>query len=202
MLCDSKLPKYFWAEAISIACYVINRVLIRPILNKTSYELFYDRIPKISYFKVFGCKCFILNTKDNLDKFDSKSDEVIFVGYSMRSKAHRIFNKKTSTIEESLHVNFDENYSHDSIVNNDDDIVENVVKDVENIYLKDSHDLPIAFREIRDHPHENVIGNISDHVKTGSQLNLFSCVAFTSLLEPKNVNDVILDEFWLIAMKE
>ena len=86
---------------VSCACYVLNSVLLRLILNKISYELLYERTPKISYFRVFGCKCFILNTKDNLDKFDSKSDEGIFVGYSMRSKAYRIFNKKTSTIEES-----------------------------------------------------------------------------------------------------
>ena len=60
-------------------------------------------------FKVFCCKCFILNTKDNLDKFDLKSNEGIFIGYSSRSKAYRIYNKRTLTIEESMHVNFDEN---------------------------------------------------------------------------------------------
>jgi hypothetical protein len=36
----------------------------------------------MSYCHVFGSKCFILNTKDNLGKFDVKSDEVIFLGYS------------------------------------------------------------------------------------------------------------------------
>ena len=76
---------------------VQNRVLVRPILNKTSYELFNDRVPSVSYFKVFGSKCFILNTKDNLDKFDPKSDEGIFVGYSIRSKAYRVYNKRTHT---------------------------------------------------------------------------------------------------------
>src|SRR4051812_43584156 len=64
--------------------------------------------PKISYFRTFSCKCYILNTKGNLDQFDSRSDEVIFLGYSTRSKAYRIFNKNTFSIEESLHVRFDE----------------------------------------------------------------------------------------------
>ena len=45
---DSHLPKYFWAEVVATACYALNRVLIRSILNKTSYELFYNRIPKVS----------------------------------------------------------------------------------------------------------------------------------------------------------
>ena len=104
---DSHLPKYFWAEVITTTCYVLNHVLIRPILNKTSYELFCNRIPKVSYFKIFGCKCFILNTKDALDKFDARSNEGIFVGYSTQSKAYGTFNKKIFTVEESLHVKFD-----------------------------------------------------------------------------------------------
>ena len=33
MLSESSLPKYFWADVVSTACYVMNRVLIRPILK-------------------------------------------------------------------------------------------------------------------------------------------------------------------------
>ncbi|GJZ43661.1 putative ribonuclease H-like domain-containing protein [Tanacetum coccineum] len=38
MLADSKLPTTFWAEAVSTACYVQNRVLIVKPHNKTPYE--------------------------------------------------------------------------------------------------------------------------------------------------------------------
>ena len=48
------------------------------------------------------------NGKDNLGKFDAKSDEGIFLGYSLQSKAFRIYNKRTMIIEESIHVSFDE----------------------------------------------------------------------------------------------
>ncbi|XP_052291943.1 uncharacterized protein LOC127900768, partial [Citrus sinensis] len=106
MLNENALPKYFWAEAVNTACYVLNRVLIRPNLNKTPYELWKDRKPNIGYFKVFGCKCFVLNTKDNLGKFDSKSDVGIFLGYSNSSKAYRVYNKRTLVVEESMHVSF------------------------------------------------------------------------------------------------
>src|SRR4051812_39671287 len=68
-------------------------------------------LTKVSYFRTFRCKCYILNTKENLDKFDSRSDERIFLGYSNRSKAYRIYNKNTFSIEESLHVRFDEKLS-------------------------------------------------------------------------------------------
>ena len=99
MLHEYNLPLYFWAEAVNTSCYISNRVFKRPILNQTSYELWNDRKPKISYLRVFGCKCFILNTKDNLGKFDSQADEGIFLGYSTSSKAYRIFNKRTLVIE-------------------------------------------------------------------------------------------------------
>ena len=60
MLNENSLPKYFCVETVNTACYVLNRVLIRPNLNKTPYELWKDRKPNIGYFKVFGCKCFVL----------------------------------------------------------------------------------------------------------------------------------------------
>ena len=66
MLNENSLLKYFWAEVVNIACYVLNHVLIRSSLNKTPYELWKDRKPNIDYFNIFRCKCFILNTKENL----------------------------------------------------------------------------------------------------------------------------------------
>ena len=82
-------------------------MLIRPKLNKTPYELWKDKKPNIGYFKFFGCKCFILNVKDNLGKFDPKSDIGIFLSYSNSSKAYRVYNKRTLAVEESIHVAFD-----------------------------------------------------------------------------------------------
>ena len=109
LLNDSSLLKYFWPDAVNTACYVLNRVLVRPILKKTPYELYKGRKPNISHFKVFGCKCFVLNNdKDNIGKFDAKVDDDIFIGYSSHSHAYRIYNKCTMTVEESVHVVFDE----------------------------------------------------------------------------------------------
>ncbi|KAK2390489.1 putative mitochondrial protein [Trifolium repens] len=105
----SGLPKYFWADAISTASYVLNRAIIRPILDKTPYEILKGRKPNLSHLRSFGCKCFILNNgKENLGKFDPKADEGIFLGYSLSSKAYRVYNKRLQIVEESVHVNFDE----------------------------------------------------------------------------------------------
>ena len=103
MLCESNLPKYFWTEAVNTASYILNYVLIRPILKKIPYELWNDRKSNINYFHVFGYKYFILNNeKDNLENFDAKSDEGIFLGYSLSSKTYRVFNKRTLVVEKSI----------------------------------------------------------------------------------------------------
>ncbi|GJT83027.1 putative ribonuclease H-like domain-containing protein [Tanacetum coccineum] len=75
MLVDSKLPTTFWAEAVSTACYVQNRVLVVKPHNKTSYELFRGFKPALRFMRPFGCHVIIFNTLDNLGKFDGKSDK-------------------------------------------------------------------------------------------------------------------------------
>nr|GFA60877.1 retrovirus-related Pol polyprotein from transposon TNT 1-94 [Tanacetum cinerariifolium] len=64
------------------------------------------QIPAIGFLRPFGCPVMILNTLDHLGKFDSKGDEGYFVGYSLSSKAFRVFNKRTKKVEENLHVDF------------------------------------------------------------------------------------------------
>ncbi|KAK2369536.1 putative mitochondrial protein [Trifolium repens] len=108
MMHETKLAKHFWAEAVNTACYIQNRIYIRPILNKTTYELFKGRKPNISYFHQFGCTCYILNNKAYKRKFDAKACKGIFIGYSERSKAYRVYNSETNTVEESIHVRFDD----------------------------------------------------------------------------------------------
>ena len=108
MIHENNLPKHFWAEAVNTACYVQNRIYIRPILEKTAYELFKGRKPNISYFHQFGCTCYILNNKLYLKKFDAKAQRGIFLGYSERSKAYRVYNSETLCVEESMHVKFDD----------------------------------------------------------------------------------------------
>ncbi|GJR47563.1 ribonuclease H-like domain-containing protein [Tanacetum coccineum] len=109
MLADSKLPTTFWAEAVSTACYVQNRVLVVKPHNKTPYELFRGIKPAIGFMKPFRCHATILNTLDKLGKFDGKSDEGFFVGYSLSSKAFRVYNIRTRKVHENLHVGFLEN---------------------------------------------------------------------------------------------
>ncbi|KAJ9539009.1 hypothetical protein OSB04_031742 [Centaurea solstitialis] len=108
MLSEANLATQFWAEAVNTTCYTQNRSLIVKRFRRTPYELFRNRKPSIEHLHIFGCVCYILNNKDNLGKFDSKSDDGIFLGYSSISKTYRVFNKRRQTIEETIHVKFDE----------------------------------------------------------------------------------------------
>ncbi|KAH9698504.1 Integrase catalytic domain-containing protein [Citrus sinensis] len=226
MLNENALPKYFWAEAVNTACYVLNRVLIRPNLNKTPYELWKDRKPNIGYFKVFGCKCFVLNTKDNLGKFDSKSDVGIFLGYSNSSKAYRVYNKRTLVVEESMHVTFDESNpsSTEKVVVDDDAGEEEQEEEASNDNQEDaphgiqeehheepnveqnegtSQTLPKEWRYVSSHPKDVILGDPSRGITTRSSLrNTCEHNAFISQIEPKSFEDAENDESWIMAMQE
>ncbi|KAJ9551954.1 LOW QUALITY PROTEIN: hypothetical protein OSB04_015999 [Centaurea solstitialis] len=108
MLSEANLATQFWAEAVNTACYTQNRSLIVKRFRRTPYELFRNRKPSIEHLHIFGCVCYILNNKDNFGKFDSKSDDGIFLGYTSISKTYRVFNKRRQSIEETIHVKFDE----------------------------------------------------------------------------------------------
>nr|GEZ60440.1 hypothetical protein [Tanacetum cinerariifolium] len=97
------------AEAINTACYVQNKVLVVKPHFKTPYELFKGRSSALSFMRPFGCHVTILNTLDQLRKFDGKSNEEIFVGYSTISKVFRVYNIRTRKVEENLHITFLEN---------------------------------------------------------------------------------------------
>jgi hypothetical protein len=69
MLDEYKVSDSFWAEAINTACHASNRLYCHRFFNKTPYELLNGRKPNISYFWVFGCKCYILRKGSRLSKF-------------------------------------------------------------------------------------------------------------------------------------
>ena len=58
----------------------------------------------MKYFRIFGSTCFILKDRENVGKFDSRSDEGIFLGYSSTSKPYRVFNKRTMKVMETVNV--------------------------------------------------------------------------------------------------
>ncbi|GJT07805.1 retrovirus-related pol polyprotein from transposon TNT 1-94 [Tanacetum coccineum] len=211
MLNEQSLPQKFWCNAVDTSTYILNRILIRAILGKTPYELLRGRKPTLDYFRVFGSKCFILNTKDYLTKFDPKSYEGVFLGYSQNSKAYIILNKHTRKVEESLNVTFDETPppSKTSPLVDDDLDEEEAIKvtekkNLENDIVDETLEVDeiINIKESRNHPLENVIGNLNQRTLRSQAQNQSNFFCFISTIEPKNVNEALGDESWIVAMQE
>ena len=110
----------FWAEALNIACYTLNRIYLRPGTSKTPYEIWRGKKPNLKYFQEFGSTCFILNDREQRSKFDAKSDEGMFLGYSLNRCVYRVYNKMTKSIMESVNVAIDDEKGIPSVVGKDD----------------------------------------------------------------------------------
>ncbi|KAK1670951.1 hypothetical protein QYE76_059110 [Lolium multiflorum] len=106
MLSEFNSPHNFWGEAISTAVHYSNRLFLRPLHNKTPYELLTGNKPNVMYIRVFGCKCLVKNNKGKLGKFETRTIEGIFVGYAENSHAYRYYNRSSGTIEVSCDVVF------------------------------------------------------------------------------------------------
>ncbi|GJS66004.1 retrovirus-related pol polyprotein from transposon TNT 1-94 [Tanacetum coccineum] len=176
-----------------------------------TYELLRGRKPTLDYFRVFGSKCFILNTKDYLTKFDPKSYEGVFLGYSQNSKAYIILNKHTRKVKESLNVTFDETPppSKTSPLVDDDLDEEEAIKvtekkNLENDIVDETLEIDeiVNIKESRNHPLENVIGNLNQRTLRSQAQNQSNFFCFISTIEPKNVNEALGDESWIVAMQE
>ncbi|GKA55642.1 retrovirus-related pol polyprotein from transposon TNT 1-94 [Tanacetum coccineum] len=211
MLNEQSLPQKFWCNAVDTSTYILNRILIRAILGKTPYELLRGKKPTLDYFRVFGSKCFILNTKDYLTKFDPKSYEGVFLGYSQNSKAYIILNKHTRKVEESLNVTFDETPppSKTSPLVDDDLDEEEAIKvtekkNLENDIVDETLEIDeiVNIKESRNHPLENVIGNLNQRTLRSQAQNQSNFFCFISTIEPKNVNEALGDESWIVTMQE
>ncbi|GJS05874.1 retrovirus-related pol polyprotein from transposon TNT 1-94 [Tanacetum coccineum] len=102
MICTPNDPSAEIYENGGVTSTIVKRHL------KTPYEIFRGILPNIDFLHVFGCLVFIHNHKDHLGKFDEKDDDGYFLGYSLVSKAFRIFNTRRQQTEETYHITFDE----------------------------------------------------------------------------------------------
>ncbi|GJU23160.1 retrovirus-related pol polyprotein from transposon TNT 1-94 [Tanacetum coccineum] len=200
MLNEQSLPQNFWCNVVYTSTDILNRILIRAILGKTPYELLRGRKPTLDHFRVFESKCFILNTKHYLNKFDSKSYECVFLGYSQNSKTYIILNKHNRKVKESLNVTFDETPppSKTSPLVDDDLDEEEAIKVTEKKNLENDivdetleiHEI-VNIKESRNHPLENVIGNLKQRTLRSQAQNQSNFFCFISTIEPKNVNEAL-----------
>nr|GEV02260.1 retrovirus-related Pol polyprotein from transposon TNT 1-94 [Tanacetum cinerariifolium]GEV96966.1 retrovirus-related Pol polyprotein from transposon TNT 1-94 [Tanacetum cinerariifolium] len=185
--------------------------LLSEVLRVIAVKKMMRRKPSLDYFRVFGSKCFILNTKDYLTKFDPKSYEGVFLGYSQNSKACIILNKHTRKVKDSLNVTFDETpppSKTSTLVDYELDEEEaikvtekkNLENDIEDETLE--IDEIVNIKESRNHPLENVIGNLKQRTFRLQAQNQSKFFYFISIIEPKNVNEALMDNSRIVARQE
>ena len=115
---NKKMPKSFWGEAVNTACHTLNREYFRPDSKQTPYELWRGKKLVVKYFRIFGSDCYIFHDRENLKKFDAKSDKGYFLGYSSTSRAYRVYNLRTKTVMESSNVVINDELGSESILEN------------------------------------------------------------------------------------
>ena len=85
-------PEHFWADAVSTACFFINRMPSTVLNWATSYhQLFPNNLLFPIDLKVFRCTCFVRNVCPQVSKLDLKSLKCIFVGYPRVQKGYRCY---------------------------------------------------------------------------------------------------------------
>jgi hypothetical protein len=141
---------------------------------------------------------------------DPKSDEGIFLGYSLTSRAYRVFNNRTRTMMESINVVIDDCSDNVPDVDPDVDTSHPQPEDSEVVEIPEKTDqqedvTPVnkgpSVRVQKNHPKELIIGSPESGVMTRSR-EVVSNACFVSKVEPKNVKEALTDEFWIEAMQE
>lgn len=226
---EGKVAHTYWRNVVNTIVYTINRIQLRFGAYKTPYELWFGNVPTVKYFRIFGSKCYIKRDKA-VGKFDARSDEGIFLGYSTKSKAYRCFNLRLKKIIESAHVKIDEKFMVQERYHDYSPMIEEEPKPstTETVVEEMFDSINLLFNDLetseeetqkedesvspkipkftsRYHSKNDIIGDQSGKVITRSQAkNLASneVVCLLSQIQPLSVEDACNDLDCHDAMKE
>nr|GEZ04484.1 retrovirus-related Pol polyprotein from transposon TNT 1-94 [Tanacetum cinerariifolium] len=102
MLTFANLPLFLWAKAIATACFTQNHSIIHKHFDKTPYELTNKRKPNIKFFRVFECRCYLLNDYEDFGKLKAKGDiGVLEPDLSNLNKTGKSLNPLVSQVSET-----------------------------------------------------------------------------------------------------
>ncbi|GJT50883.1 retrotransposon protein, putative, ty1-copia subclass [Tanacetum coccineum] len=82
------LPLSFWDYALESATRILNMVPTKKV-DKTPYELWYGKVPNLSYLKVWGCEALV--KRDTPDKLEQRSIKCIFIGYPKETMGYYFY---------------------------------------------------------------------------------------------------------------
>jgi hypothetical protein len=105
------LPETTWGEFVLTSSYLHNYRLTKSLPNGvTPYEARKGKKPNLSHLREIGCKAFVLIQNRHVTKIEPRSSECILVGYDLRSKAYRLWNRALRKIVVSRNVHFVESH--------------------------------------------------------------------------------------------
>lgn len=108
LLKSMSVPGIFWGEAVLRAVYILNRAPTKSVKDRTPYEAWFNKKPKIHHLRTFGCVAYVKITKPNQSKLDDRSQRAVLIGYKPLTKAYRLFDPVTKKVIVSPDVVFDE----------------------------------------------------------------------------------------------
>jgi hypothetical protein len=98
----------FWAEAVAIAVYVLNRSPTKGITRKTPFEAWYGKKLAVHHFRAFGCVAYVRNSSPNMKKLDDRSQSMIFIGYERGTRGYRVYDPVSRWVRVTRDIMFDE----------------------------------------------------------------------------------------------
>ena len=108
MLDDSRLPRSFWAEALSTAVHLRNCSPTKAVSGMTPFEAWTGEKPNVDYLRAFGCTAYSHIAKDERKKLDGKARKCILLGYGNETKGYRLYDPAQSRVIYSRDVRFNE----------------------------------------------------------------------------------------------
>jgi hypothetical protein len=100
MMSNITLPKMFWEHALETVALTINKVSSKSV-EKTPYELWFGKVPNMSYLKIWGYEVFI--KRPTSDKLGPKADKCFFVGYPKETKRYYFYYQSENKIIVARH---------------------------------------------------------------------------------------------------
>ena len=110
LLKAKKLPKQYWAEAVSCAMYLLNCCPTRSLQAVTPEEAWSGHKPSVTHLRVFGCVAYAKIPDARRTKLDDKSEKCIFVRYGDRRIGYKLYNPITRKVIMSRDVIFEDNH--------------------------------------------------------------------------------------------
>ncbi|KAJ9566645.1 hypothetical protein OSB04_002611 [Centaurea solstitialis] len=95
MMCHCTLPVSFWGHALETATHILNRAPTKSV-EKTPYELWKGKKPKMSFLKIWGCEVYV--KRPTSEKLKPKSDKCFFVGYPKTTVGYYFYNPEENKV--------------------------------------------------------------------------------------------------------